>query len=159
MTSTGWDFNEIQSFYNDFARVYDKDVSLSTYPAPFVLGQWCLDHVHRMKWTECHVLDVGCGTGVSSLPFFKDQQVQYNVTGIDASPVMLEKASQYPFVKTLCADLESDEWCKGVYDLIVCIGVMDFIHQPLQMLKRLRSLLRSTDARVSLSVPQESFPE
>jgi hypothetical protein len=45
-----WDRDQIAAYYADYAQKYDREITddadpLESYPAPFVLGRWCVEHV------------------------------------------------------------------------------------------------------------------
>ncbi|KAI9340136.1 S-adenosyl-L-methionine-dependent methyltransferase [Zopfochytrium polystomum] len=74
------------------------------------------------------ILDLGCGMGRSSMPFFSaGEDYRFEVIGIDATPEMLEKAKLLPFRRLKCLDLE-EPWDLGeVFDAAVCVGVSRYI--------------------------------
>lgn len=83
--------------FSSLARVYDaimEDVDYDGW-AGFVL-----DTVRAEGWRGRRVLDLGCGTGNSTFPFFMRG---YEVTGLDASAEMLavaqDKLPPVPFVQ------------------------------------------------------------
>lgn len=43
-----WSFDEMQSFYSLYAKDYENDISLETYPAPFIIGQWMIRHLQEI---------------------------------------------------------------------------------------------------------------
>jgi SAM-dependent methyltransferase len=68
------------------AQVYDAIMSDIDYEA------WCrfiLEEVRKRGWKPGLVLDLGCGTGNSTLPMFA---LGFDVTGLDLSEEMLEQA-------------------------------------------------------------------
>lgn len=72
--------------FSALARVYDAIMQDVDYDA---WATFVLDTVRAEGWRGRRVLDLGCGTGNSSLPFFVRG---YEVTGLDASAEMLEVA-------------------------------------------------------------------
>ncbi len=50
--------------------------------------------------------------------------------GLDASPEMLEKARAYPFKDLVLQNVEEPWRVPGPFDIIVCVGVFDFIREP-----------------------------
>ncbi|ORY29439.1 S-adenosyl-L-methionine-dependent methyltransferase [Rhizoclosmatium globosum] len=110
------------------------------WPAPQTVGDWA---------PKLRVLDVGCGTGRASAAFSTDP-TKFSVTGIDASPEMMQKAREsYPLFDSLqVLDLESSEsWIEFFkdgerFDAVISSGVFDFIRDPLGLLGRCRDVCR-----------------
>jgi hypothetical protein len=59
--TTPWSLSEMTSYYTKYAENYDDDISVETYPAPFIIGRWCVAHLQPLP--SCSILDLGCGTG------------------------------------------------------------------------------------------------
>jgi ubiquinone/menaquinone biosynthesis C-methylase UbiE len=70
------------------AQVYDAIMSDIDYEA---WGKFILEEVRKRGWKPGTVLDLGCGTGNSSLPMFA---LGFEVTGLDMSEEMLEQARE-----------------------------------------------------------------
>jgi ubiquinone/menaquinone biosynthesis C-methylase UbiE len=68
------------------AQVYDAIMSDIDYEA---WGKFILETVRKRGWQPGMVLDLGCGTGNSTMPMFA---LGFDVTGLDASEEMLEQA-------------------------------------------------------------------
>jgi SAM-dependent methyltransferase len=68
------------------AQVYDAIMSDIDYEA---WGKFILEIVRTRGWKPGRVLDLGCGTGNSTMPMFA---FGLDVTGLDASEEMLERA-------------------------------------------------------------------
>ncbi len=155
MSDNLWSFKQMQQFYSDYAKDYDKDISVETYPAPFVIGSWIVQHVHSAMSNHqnlpercIRVLDLGCGTGRSSAPLFEYNQSLFHVDGLDGCQEMLDKAAKLPFHSLAVTDIESDAWSTANgnvasigYDIILCIGVLDFVKDPVALLQKAKSLL------------------
>ncbi len=79
------------------AQVYDAIMSDIDYEA---WGQFILETVRKRGWQPGPVLDLGCGTGNSTMPMFA---LGFEVTGLDMSEEMLgqarEKLPPVPFVQ------------------------------------------------------------
>jgi predicted TPR repeat methyltransferase len=90
--------------YEDFAGDYNKTVLGDyKYTAHTVISGFVSAELpKRSADTEFAILDLGCGTGLSSAPFFKLGK-QYQITGIDLTPAMLEQAKKAgPYRKLIC---------------------------------------------------------
>lgn len=89
------------------------------------------------------VLDVGCGAGV-----YADELLARgcDTFGIDISPLMLEecrrriqKGDEYFSTHFQVADVERIPFSGGVFDIVLCIGVLGYLlsdHQALQEMTR-----------------------
>ncbi len=73
------------------------------------------------------VLDLGCGCGV---PVARRLAPRYEVTGVDFSPVQIERArSLVPRATFVCADMTTTEFPDATFDAVVCLYAI--IHVPL----------------------------
>jgi ubiquinone/menaquinone biosynthesis C-methylase UbiE len=90
------------------------------------------------------VLDVGCGSGRNSALFA--EQGARRVVGIDFSAPMLELAREYTRMKHVadrCEFLQADflEYpFHETFDVVVALGVFDYVADPVRVLKRMREL-------------------
>jgi SAM-dependent methyltransferase len=100
---------------------YDALVSFWGYSAPETLAKALLPFV-AVPSTSTNILDVGCGTGLSGLPYL---QKKYRVDGIDLSETMLEHAHEkgYHFLRkhNVVDPIPNDRSCR--YDVAVSVGV------------------------------------
>lgn len=72
------------------------------------------------------VLDLGCGCGV---PVARRLAQRYAVTGVDLSPVQVERArGLVPNATFICADMSSIVFPEASFDAIVCLYAL--IHLP-----------------------------
>ncbi|HEX8282305.1 MAG TPA: class I SAM-dependent methyltransferase [Pyrinomonadaceae bacterium] len=142
---------EIKRIYSDFSSYYDREVKRELhYTAYLRLPELVIGHLDS---AAPEILDLGCGTGLSSLLFFKSG---CRVTGVDATRAMLERAGRLPFRKLICQDLGKDLKVKDLsFDAAVMIGVMEYIDDPAALLARVRRKLRRGGV-FGLTVPQRS---
>src|ERR1041385_5868439 len=92
---------EIRRIYNDFSTTYDREVKRDMhYTAYLRLPELVIKHLDS---ETPNILDLGCGTGLSSLLFLK---AGYQVTGIDGTRAMIERARRLPFRKLIAQNLE-----------------------------------------------------
>lgn len=109
---------------------------------------------------QAHILDLGCGTGLSSDPYFA---VGCKVSGADFSPKMLKEAKKRPFHALYERDLDAPFNLKdSAFDAVVSSGVIDFLEDPPQFIARIAEILKSGGyfaLTAPLNAPQESdFP-
>lgn len=142
---------EIKQIYSDFSSSYDQEIKQEMhYTAYLRLPKLVIKHLNS---TAPKILDLGCGTGLSSLLFFKSG---YQVTGIDGTRAMIERAGRRPYQKLICQDLEKNLRVKDLsFDAVVMIGVMEYINNPAALLKQVRRKLRR-DGVFGLTIPQRS---
>ena len=143
---------EIIKKYSDAAKVYDQKGLDSGYIADKKIALAVIDEL-RLK--NAKIIDLGCGTGLSSVEFFKKK---YNVTGIDITPKMIEEARKYPFEKLICQNLDTPLKVEdNQFDAAVLTGVMEFIQDPLALFKEVNRVLKA-EGVFAITVPQK-FPE
>jgi SAM-dependent methyltransferase len=90
-------------------------------------------------------LDVGCGTGLSSLALLA---LAGEVVGSDASLEMLRRAVRMPGLRYAAAAAEALPFRSGAFDLLVSCGSMDWIDKE-RYLPRAAELLRASGWLVS----------
>ncbi len=93
----------------------------------------------EINWKSKKVLEVGCGTGNFA---FKAAKKGANVFAIDYSNEAIEIAKKKYKLKNLeyqCIDVNK---IKDDFDVIVSIGTLEHMNDPLKMLKFLKSLLK-----------------
>lgn len=143
--------DEVKEIYEEFSKTYEKDVKKNmNYTAHVRVPRLVMKHL-RTKAPK--ILDLGCGTGLSSLPFFKKG---YEVTGIDASREMIERARKLPYKKLLYQNLEKSLRVRDEsFDAAVMVGVLEYMDSPDVILEQVRNKL--VEAGIfGLTVPQKS---
>ena len=95
------------------------------------------------------LLDAGCGRGISCQMFSK---LGFEVEGFDVSPEVVEIAKKRG-VNAYLFDMEVDT-LKSKYDVIVCLEVLQFLVDPLKVLRNLKSVLKE-DGEIMISFPNE----
>ncbi|KAJ3227583.1 hypothetical protein HK099_001432 [Clydaea vesicula] len=143
-----WNIERVKSLYREMSKNYDDDVSIESYPSPYIIGSWIIKELKNCtfdtKKKVVKILDVGCGTGVSSTPFFSSEDFLFEVTGIDATEEMLEIAKNKPFKMLKQVDLNTDffEDQVEIFDAAVCVGVLDFIQNLPKLFFKINKLLK-----------------
>jgi SAM-dependent methyltransferase len=116
--------------------------SVKGYVRTYVLHQQLLDHLPA---PPASVLDVGGGAGHQSFPL---AQAGYEVTLLDPSPAMLEKArqrierlpteAQGRVTLVEAAGEEADQAVNGRrFDAVLCHGVLGYLDQPAPLIDQL----------------------
>lgn len=102
-----------------------------------------------MTKTGGDILDVGCGDGQGSLSL---QSPGFVVTGTDLSEVGVAKARRKR-LKAFVKDVETEE-IPGVYDVVICMEVLEHVQFPLAVLTKLKDNL-AADGEMFISLPNE----
>ena len=119
---------EIFEMYNDFKDYDEVVLEQYKYEAYRLIPGWIISRMQsRTNW-PAQVLDLGCGTGLSSMEFFKQPKGQYNVTGVDLVPEMLERAAKRPYSRIITSNIET-KWdiADNSLDACIMLGVLEFI--------------------------------
>lgn len=144
---------DIKERYAKAAVDYDEKAFNDKYKAYKIMALWALESFKRK---DAKILDLGCGTGLSSVEFFKKG---FSVIGVDISKEMLKKAERYPFEKLICQDLEKPLKVENnKFDIIMLIGVMEFIRDPLFLFKQINKKLKP-DGIFLVTIPQKLSKE
>ena len=145
----------VAQFWNESALGFDAIYSgRKSAAAKFLDAVFRRDIYQRQEWTleRCGdvrgvtICDVGCGSGryVKELALRGAAQV----TGVDVAPEMLRLARQAVSAAGVahnCDFVQADvlDWNPGaVYDQTIAIGFWDYIAEPLDRLRVIRSLTR-----------------
>lgn len=144
---------EIIQFYAQFAPHYDQTVEKDKdYIAFTKIPRW----MTALLKNKANILDLGCGTGLSSLEFFDRGDL---VTGIDITPEMLEKAQKRPYQALLCQSLENPlPFEKNSFDGAVMLGVMEFIQNPQALFHQI-SLVLKQRGLLGITIPKKLSQE
>jgi SAM-dependent methyltransferase len=109
----------------DHHRVAEGYASARPYLHPEVLAR-----VSELIGRDVRVrraLDVGCGTGLSSVAL---RALAAEVVGFDAALAMLVRAMPSPGVSYVAAEAEALPFGERVFDLVLACGSMDWIDRP-----------------------------
>lgn len=88
------------------------------------------------------VLDVGTGTGNAITVFQQAGLASQHFYAIDSAEEMVSAVrQQFPTVQSLCAQAEHLPFCNHTFDLILCIGVSEYISSLPQLLQELSRVL------------------
>jgi SAM-dependent methyltransferase len=99
-------------------------------------AHWRAEMLHRLTGNDCGtLLDVGAGQG-EVLGYF--QRLGWEVTGWDISPEAVARLDQQGF-RASVVDIEQDD-LRGEYDLVCCSEVLQQVHEPEEVLRKLVSV-------------------
>ncbi len=132
-----WDTPEKKKFFKELSIHIQKELKLP--------------HLSR-------ILDFGCGTGLFGLNFLNQGN---ELIGIDTSAGMLEvmnqKVSSDYRLKTYLLNLEQESTPEklGTFDLIISAMAFHHLHNPSQMLAKLKSLLNKEGILAIVDLDQE----
>jgi 2-polyprenyl-3-methyl-5-hydroxy-6-metoxy-1,4-benzoquinol methylase len=104
------------------------------------------------------VLDVGCGSGRTTIPLARVPSTQ--VTGIDFAANMIElarKAAAEANVEDRCKFVVGDftkDAAGGPFDYVTALGVLDYVDEPVPFVRRMLELSKRA---IMFSVPKPSL--
>ena len=109
---------------------------------PQIRAAWASLMVETLGTAHLHVADLGCGTGSLSLLL---HELGHDVTGLDVSPRMLERARQKAKAGSAIRFVEGDaaepDLPLGAFDVILCRHVLWSLPDPVAALARWAQLL------------------
>jgi len=151
LISVSMRLTSVKQIYSHLAKTYDCDLRDDmNYTAHVEVPRLIVDVLGPRR---ANVLDLGCGTGLSSLVFFEQG---YDVTGIDGVGAMVRRARKLPYKKVIQQDLESPWRVQDQsFDAAVMIGVMEYIIYPQVLLRQVRDKLVPGGV-FGLTVPQKN---
>lgn len=132
------DVKEIVEVYTYYAGHYENEFTNERrYTAYKRIPQLVIGELGK---GPARILDLGCGTGLSSRMFFEKG---YEVTGIDITRAMIKKARRLPYKKLIRQNLEEPlAVADGHFDAVVMIGVMEHIESPFKVFNEAHKKLR-----------------
>ncbi|NQU85900.1 MAG: class I SAM-dependent methyltransferase [Mariniphaga sp.] len=131
---------------NQFAKDYDEQVLKNKWIGPDILYNLLQEYIREGQ----NLLDLGIGTGASSLPFYK---AGLNITGIDGSTEMLKICRAKKFTnKLIPLDLENNPlpFEKESFDIVISNALLHLIH-PLESLFKDALLILKADGVFSFT--------
>jgi magnesium protoporphyrin O-methyltransferase len=147
--------NEWNSLYSDQNWILKN---FNKYLRKGLFERYDLTFQHCGEIFGARVLDIGCGTGLYSIEFAKRGAAQ--VVGIDIAPAMINFSQQRAkelMVQDHCefiCDNFLNHTFKDNFDIIVALGVFDYIQDPGPYFNKISSL---TKHRFLASFPKDSL--
>lgn len=124
--------------HDDFASIYDSQAKqYNSYGAEVLFGM-CYEYIQPGD----SLLDIGIGTGLSSVLFAK---AGLNITGLDGSLEMLKECKKKRFAQELKQYNIRDiplSYSDNAFSHIVCCGVLHFFNDLLPTIKEAYRMLR-----------------
>jgi SAM-dependent methyltransferase len=134
---------EFDAYADDYADALQRGLKYSGEDAGHFASNrvaWLARRLKELQFTPRSLLDFGCGTGASTPYFISNLNVQ--VTGIDVSPALLERARVDHGSSGARYLLQSDYQPGGDVDMAFCNGVFHHI-KPLERPAALEYVSRS----------------
>lgn len=135
---------EASKIWDAEADIYDERANRNRY-VQFV-SEFISRHAHELNdLPECHVLDLGCGTGLN-VQLLSGHRPRIRAEGVDGSARMLERAGaigKYDRIYThdlnqkLPPDIESEK-----FDLVIAFGFLEFLSDIYVCLSECRRVLK-----------------
>lgn len=125
-------------YADEFATDYDNSVGQNNWNGPALI----FDLANPFLKYQSTILDLGIGTGESSLPF---QQVDHKITGIDGSEKMLEQSKKKNIGSThIQHNLETIPYPleKNQFDAVISNGVFHLIHPLKPVFTEVKRMLK-----------------
>lgn len=104
----------------------------------------------EIDWEEAKVLDAGCGTG--ELAYLIAKEGAEHVLGVDYSEIAIKEAKEkynLPNLNFLKKDIGEID---GKFDIIVSLGTLEHLDDPIAALEKLKSLL-AEDGSLIITCP------
>ena len=120
------DYSKIASFYDKGREHSERNMAM-----------W-LDHISKFTrhFKSVSALDLGCGTGRFALPIA--EQLGFKVTGVDASPEMLEKAERKDRqgkINWVPSDAHDLSLPANAFELVFISHLLHHLDDPLMVLR------------------------
>jgi len=137
--------------FNDYAPRFNEALKGLGYQAPDLIAQT----VWKYLTPPVDILDLGCGTGLSGLPF---KDIKGRLVGVDLAEQMLHEAAKLNLYDLLvCSDLPPVLEGGGRWDLIVAADVFVYIGNLAPVFERLPDALNA-GGHVAFTVEKGNGP-
>lgn len=100
------------------------------------------EHKKNQYNHQIRILDVGCATGNISFPLAR---LGYNIVGIDLNTELIDYAKSKNTFKNARFEVGDAEnlSLEGIFDVIICSEIFDYLKKPSQLANSLNKLLKS----------------
>lgn len=131
----------VKNLFDNYAFQFDTHLKeILHYKTPELLREQIRPY---LKYKKYKVLDLGCGTGLSGVPFF---EMAENLTGMDVSRKMLAQAE----TKNCYDQLIEADILKGLtklneqYDLIICVDTLVYFGELDELFSKIAIHLKNS---------------
>ena len=139
-----------EKMFHEISIIYDQ-VGFADYSVTLV--EKCLMFLHQHDWLGRHIVELGCGTGKAAEYLCQNRM---NVTAVDVSPEMLNKAANRLEGRGYSIELAQDDMRvydsqDKVFDLALSINTLSYtpsIGYLSAVFKRMHGLLRENKMAV-----------
>lgn len=132
--------DERRDYYSRIAEQYEKCALEETgYKAHEIVPGKLLQLLQNQD--PIKVLDLGCGTGLGSVPFINKGDL---VTGIDFSPGMIEVCKKRKFANLICQNINEElAVADESFNLTICLGAFEFVENSKRLIERVFKKLKA----------------
>lgn len=133
------DTASVAEYYDNWAEDYDRTLSEWQYDAP----EQVAERLRAELAPEATIIDAGCGTGLSGRALAAAGFT--TIDGMDVSARSLERAREFDVYRDLAhVDMQKLPWpyADGIYDGLVCVGVMTYLPDSDATLREFRRILK-----------------
>lgn len=133
------DSASVAEYYDNWAEDYDRTLSEWQYDAP----EQVAERLRAELAPEATIIDAGCGTGLSGRALAAAGFT--TIDGMDVSARSLERAREFDVYRDLAhVDMQKLPWpyADGIYDGLVCVGVMTYLPDSDATLREFRRILK-----------------
>ena len=129
------------NFFDDFSGHY----ILETHPFWRAYYSLFFDRFYSKIKKGSLILDLGCGSGLASLPFLNEN---YHIIGVDISREMLKRAlsrldkDQRTRHLFIVADAENLPFREGIFDTCIGMGILHHVHSPKEVVESAKKCLK-----------------
>lgn len=99
------------------------------------------------------ILDLGCGTGIHA-EFITKQMPRSRILGLDKSSAMIQEFKRLGYVGYQ-VDIETEPFPEGTFDVILLLGVLEFMRNLSLLLKSIKKA-SSSNSKIILLLPRLS---
>ncbi len=125
-------------FADEFAANYDNSILQNNWIGPELI----FNSINHLLKSNANILDLGIGTGESTLPF---QKAGHSITGVDGSVKMLEECSKKKIASTLILhNLEETPFPINdkLFDAVISNGVFHLIHPLKPIFSEIKRIIK-----------------
>lgn len=123
--------------------------------------QYVLRNFQEKEASAARALDLGCGSGANTAFL---AEIGFDVDAVDIPPIAVDRTKQLLYGRGLgaqvdVADIEQFEFQPAIFDLVVSVGVLEFVDNAslAELLQRMRHALTSNGRMVHVFAADGDF--